>query len=395
MLTQSFQVMTHLIESGQDAWNDAIYGAALTTAGIYRTKGSDGKDGSRATARGQRKLFLRLGFLTETDRIFTITRAGQELLGAEDNITLRKALWRKAMLNLQLEDDGGNLSHPYRILLRLVGDFPGIETKKLLLALEAVNDSEHEYIRIKALAELDFEEIVRELAIGTANAANAVKVFPSIAEQVGDITRTQRHSFLIGNALSTEDGLLESEPVPTNRPRRPPRRTQPTAVTPQTIAAIPNFNPQQTNPVDLNAAIEIRRQRTISHHNAVRSLAELLVENGYTIHENPYDCLGFKPNTGGLLGEIKTLDGSISDELRQSEKALGQLKAYSYYDIPDNLKAPGYVEIAFFSERPTDDTIGFLRHCHVKTAWLENGHWFTTDLSGNIVNFLPDSVFDG
>ncbi|PCI36440.1 MAG: hypothetical protein COB50_04710, partial [Thiotrichales bacterium] len=49
---------------------------------------------------------------------------------------------------------------PYRILDWLVNTYSGIETNKLLLALEAKNDSEEEYSRISNLVERSFDEIV-------------------------------------------------------------------------------------------------------------------------------------------------------------------------------------------------------------------------------------------
>ena len=91
------------------------------------------------------------------------------------------------MLALALPDQHGRVSHPYRILLRLVSDNPGIEIRKLMLAFEARDDSAAEYERVTDLIGMDFLALRQAIGVEQASAANAVKILPSIAVQVGDI----------------------------------------------------------------------------------------------------------------------------------------------------------------------------------------------------------------
>jgi hypothetical protein len=143
----------------------------------------------------------------------------------------------------------------------------------------------------------------------------------------------------------------------------------------------------------LAGAIEIRKRRTIAHHGAVVSFAKLLAAHGYTTYENPYDCLGYKNRKGGILAEVKTLDGSRPDERRQAEKALGQLKGYKYFNVVDNLQRPRLIEVAAFSDKPDKSTIDFMKENGVQPAWLQESQWLTTDRSGNGTNLLPDALF--
>ncbi|MBK7971717.1 MAG: hypothetical protein IPK08_23800 [Bacteroidetes bacterium] len=95
------------------------------------------------------------------------------------------------LCSLELKELMVKLVIPYRILLKLTQDKPGIETSKLMLALEAENDSQEEYERILALSELEFISILEEINISEHQARNAVKILPSFAVQAGDI-RKQR-----------------------------------------------------------------------------------------------------------------------------------------------------------------------------------------------------------
>ena len=193
------------------------------------------------------------------------------------------------MFHLRLPGSDGNLSHPYRIMIRLVADRPGIETSKLLLALEAIDDTPSEYVRILALADLDTPEIIARLGIGEANARNAVKILPGIAEQVGDISRHDKHTFLLSHKTSTEDSLIETGDEEFEKTQS--STSLPIPVDPAAISPLPNFGEATESVVDLAAAIEMRKRRTVAHHNTVISIAKLLGQSGYIIYERPYDCL--------------------------------------------------------------------------------------------------------
>ena len=97
--------------------------------------------GYLTVSRDIRRFFELLGFIIVfPDKKARLSPAAKQLLGTEST-DLRKELWKNAMLQLGLEGTGGEISHPYRILLKIVNTFPGIETPKLMMALEAENES--------------------------------------------------------------------------------------------------------------------------------------------------------------------------------------------------------------------------------------------------------------
>jgi hypothetical protein len=293
------------------------------------------------------------------------------------------------MLQLPLTDGAGNVSHPYRILLRLVADNPGIETLKLLLALEARDDGPQEYARITALSKLNFPGILKAIKVGEANARNAVKIIPGIAEQVGDIRRRRNNTtVLVGADATTEDGpVVDVSPAEYERTQPP----APVAIAPDDIAPIPNFGPIGAADVDLTAAHALRQKRTILHQRTTVSIARVLGGAGFTTYANPYDCLAHKTGRGSLLIEVKTLDGSRADERRQSEKALGQLRGYRFFSLSAPLRQPRLVELVAFSQRPSDDAAAFLYDSGVSSVWLEGPQWVGAYPNGQITNFAPDA----
>ncbi len=296
--------------------DDAAFGAALARAGLYtdRTGGDveqmllreqqkpPSSQGTRTVAREMRRTLQVCGFL-HGDRGggWQVTERGQEVLGAVGHVALH-ALWRDAVLALILEDDGGTVSHPYRILLRLVSDNPGIESRKLLLALEARDDSAAEYRRVSRLAAMDFQAIRQELAIGEANAANAVKILPSIAVQVGDIIKSQNLAYPLAFPVVAEDGVELANSQMAARGATPARRKiAPKEATAATIAATPNYAEGGQTLVDLADNIALRQRRTAQHQALVRRMAATLAAASFNLFENPFDCLARRPHIALLI----------------------------------------------------------------------------------------------
>lgn len=118
-------------------------------------------DRSYETTPRDLKFFFRLlGFIVLfPDQRVQITPLGIQLLN-ELNASNRILIWKTAFLQIGLEGRDGEISHPYRMLLKIVNTFPGIETKKLMLALEAENDSAEEFERISNLSQLTLEQII-------------------------------------------------------------------------------------------------------------------------------------------------------------------------------------------------------------------------------------------
>jgi hypothetical protein len=397
-LTAALSLAQVLVAENQHYNDDVVFGAALVNAGIYtfRNKAltvaqnlaqealkAASSQGFQTAARDVRRFFA----LADLVRVVpALSQLGNDIIASAGNAPLRNALWREAMLQLGLTDALGNTSHPYRILLRLVADRPGIETFKLLLALEARDDGPPEYARILGLADLPFDQIVAAVGIGVANARNAVKVLPGIAEQVGDIKRDGGRAYPLSHSGVSEDSLIEQETPPDFAASQP---AAPMALDPANIAPIPNFAAADAVNVDLAAAIQLRNRRIVEHQQTVVSIAQLFDSFGYTTYANPYDCLAHRDQVGGILVEVKTLDGSKADERRQSQKALGQLRGYAYYSVQPQLRAPKLLEVAAYSAPPSD-SVPFMGVNEVYSAWRDNGQWKVADLQGNISNFLPD-----
>lgn len=397
-LTTALAVIDSLNGRNLTVSDDGVFGTELANVGVYtfRNLATSIKDrlkaerqkptsnqGFRTAARDIRRFFCISGLITAN---YTLTSKGKELIAAAVGTPLNLALWRDAMLQTRLTVNN-ETSHPYRILLRLVDEFPAIATSKLLLALEAKNDSEKEFLRLRKLAALPTEQIVQKIQITSNNAKNAIKILPAIAEQVGDINRTKGKVIPLSPCSASEDEFYVSQ----DYPKKLTKQVDP--IDPNSIAKIPNFNEQVKSNFDLSAGIAIRKKRTIRHQETVLSFAKLLAEKGYKIFEHPYDCLGVKEETGSILSEIKTLDGSKPDERKQSIKALGQLRGYEFFNVSAEKKIPKLSEVIAFDAVPSVETIGFANHNAIKVAWFENNHWATTDLSGNTVKLEPDSLF--
>lgn len=150
--------------------------------------------GYLTVARDIKRLFQLLGFLTVfDDKSGTLSTHAIQLISAPTN-EIKKELWKNSFMQLGIEGVDGEISHPYRILLKLVQEKSGIETKKLMLALEAENNSFEEYERIIKLSDLALDEIIESTGTTESMAKNAVKILPGIAEQLGDIERRGNNS---------------------------------------------------------------------------------------------------------------------------------------------------------------------------------------------------------
>ena len=165
-LTRGLQVFADLEQREEDLNDDEVVGISLARAGVYTFRTKDrtldealeielqkprSSRGTHTAARDLRRMFLLAGFL-EQDKSgrLMISESGHQLLGL--NAADRKAdllpLWGGALRNMPLRDASGDVSHPYRILLRLVDARPGIAKRYLALALEARDDSGDEFDRL-------------------------------------------------------------------------------------------------------------------------------------------------------------------------------------------------------------------------------------------------------
>lgn len=153
--------------------------------------------GYLTVARDIRRFFELLDFIEiDENKTVKLKPLAHRLL-EEDSNDKKRELWKKGFLQLKLSSSDGRTSHPYLILLRLIENKKKIETAKLMLALEAEDDTEEEFNRILDLSERSIPEIIEYIGTTESMARNAVKILPGIAQQLGDIKRENDISVLI------------------------------------------------------------------------------------------------------------------------------------------------------------------------------------------------------
>lgn len=383
---------------------DENFGEQLTRQGIYtyrdKTLSIDqflqrekqkptSNRGYLTVSRDIRRFLELLGFIVvlDSDKNSRLTTIGKQLL-ADTSAEEARQLWKNALLQLGLEGTDGEISHPYRILLKIVNTFPGIETPKLMLALEAENDSEEEFERISALIQVSIEQIIQETGTSESMAANAVKILPGIAEQLNDIERISNRSYPVGHIFVTEDEIsTEEEPdVPTKE------RVTFREVTSGDIAKDPSIKVVSSVSIDLSDAIRTRQKRLAEHQEIVRLLAVLNEKYGFKLFEGKFDCLGIKGDKA-LLYEVKTILESITDQEKQTIKGVGQLKYYKFSIVKQQMGLFDIREILVLSMKPDTGMIDFCTAENIAVIWREGDsfHIFNVQKDGDD-NFVPDKL---
>ena len=360
--------------------NDNNYGRQLTIEGVYTYRetalsveeyfqsqqdNSSSYRGYETASRETRRFFQYLGFLIiDEDKNGTLSPLANQLLETETD-EKRREIWKTALLQLTLEADG-EISHPYRILLRLVNTFPGIETSKLLLALEAENDSDEEFERIAGFIDLPLEEIVENVGTTRRTADNAVKILPGIAVQLGDIERIRKRAGSRAypvNQIVTEDGIITEGQTETARRTAPIRQ-----VTAEEIAPTPNFQDIPSIPIDPTEANRMRQKRFTEHQQIVRLLGRINVDHGFEIFEDRFDCVATKSDTV-LLYEVKTILESFTDQEKQTLTAVGQLKYYEFSEVQPKWHDANIEQIVVFSQKPHSQIVEFCTAENIIVVW--------------------------
>lgn len=120
---------------------------------------------------------------------------------------------------------------------------------------------------------------------------------------------------------------------------------------------------------DLSTGINIRKKRTERHQDIVKMLALDLLREGYSLYEDPIDCYAQKEGKTSLLFEIKTLDGTKSDEKKQMLKALSQVLYYERFKAPsdDEIK-----KVIVFEQKISDEYIDFLEKLNISVVWIDD-----------------------
>lgn len=402
-LYHALEIVQELVD-GEIQLTDENFGEKLTLEGVYTYRNKSlsieeflekelekpsSNRGYLTVARDIRRLFELLGFLTvHPDKSAELSPGAIELLNAETEEN-KIVFWKNSFQQLGLEGTDGEISHPYRILLKLVKKFPGIETKKLMLCLEAENDSEEELKRVFELAELSVDEIIDETGTSKYMAANAVKILPAVADQLDDIERINHKAYPTSETIVTEDEIVTEEHDELAKIKYRSKSTV-RSVTSEEIATDPTFSSGKSVNIDLADAINIRQQRLAEHQEVVRLLARLNEEANLELFEGKFDCLAVN-RSKALLYEVKTILNNSSDQEKQTVKGVGQLKFYKYSIVYQEMGYEDIDEFLVFSQKPIKEICDFCLNEDIIVVWRNGDHFlFLDEENGDEEDFDPN-----
>jgi hypothetical protein len=352
-LRQTLETIRDLNDEGDDVGDDGVLGYELARHEIYTFRGPDlplaqrivleqtkprGSQGPRTAAREMRRTLLYLGWLAAN---WELTPRGLSLLDTAAGSEDERAEWQRALLDLAV-GEGEDVSHPVRILLRLVDDHNIVERQGAELALEARDDSEQEYQRINMLLDLPEGERVRGMGTTSYQVANARKILPSFAEQANLIHRSSSaapYALTEAGRAALGEGFtgrpVELRPAVRSLRRRrtagAPRRLRVGDVAHRAPAEPEGW--RSLSHEEQIAATRLRFERTARHQQLVSDLLALLSEDEVELFEDgsSYDLLRVPVVPAPLtIFEVKTLE---SDDLTQTRLAIGQLFSYEHLNV--------------------------------------------------------------
>ncbi len=165
------------------------------------------------------------------------------------------------------------------------------------------------------------------------------------AQQVRTETRMKSRRVSSGNIASagTEDGFDE--------------------------VAIPSRD--DLDPEAMAQAIRTRKKRLQVHNEIAREVATLYENKGASLYEHPFDCLAVVKNCGYLV-EVKTLDGTSPDEVKQVRGSLAQLLYYESFALNPDWGVGSVTKIACFESKPNDEHVVWLNSFGVQVIWKQD-----------------------
>jgi len=401
-LQTALVVFAELSSTDSDLGDDGVVGRALARAGVYTFRGSfrsvaaalreesakpKSNQGTRTCARDLRRLFELLRFLeADVNGDLRLAPYGQLMLNAlADGSNDSRRIWAVALDELLLTTDEGS-SHPYRILRRLAAEGPATVLSKLALALEARDDSEGEFARILGLANRsDWVDRLTASGVSAAQIANAAKILPALARQLGHLD-VQGAAPAVANNI----GSIGSE-VAAGTARRTTRGNGRT-----TNADSIGADPVGPSTDDLNddrfadpqETAALRHARVVRHQELVRWMAHILSSSGFALSENPFDILATKDGDSSILVEAKSLASGGADEATQVRAAIGQLTYYAGINVPVFSPPRRMVQVALFENRIAEVHSLLLEALGIAVAWREGELLCTSAGSGQLREIL-------
>lgn len=330
-------VFAALAEKDVDLADEVLVGDALARGRAYRFRGHAdsedieellaaehakmrGRQGTRAMARDLRRTFEGLDLLAPLAGVLRPTPDALRLveLGSDPMAPEAHAIWRRAFHELTITDRDGT-SHPYRILLRLAGERPGIQKSLLGLALEARNDSEAEFRRLLALVDGNAGTPAWEkLGVTRAQRANSIKILPAVAEQLRELVIVDgcAHVALQDPLEPREERRRRSTGAVRSRRRRYERNRD------------RGNRPKVNQPSHRSYDPDLTAARYQSHERCLAAF-DALITASLDRWEGDYDLVV----DGGaelLLAEVKTIRADAENQVRLG---LGQLLYYEHFDV--------------------------------------------------------------
>lgn len=384
-----------LNEAAEDVGDDGVLGYELTRRGINTLREAPdlpleeririvqarrpSRQGPRTAARELRRTLRYLGWLDDN---WDLTDEGSAFLNTSAGSEDERAAWQRALLDLALADPDDNVSHPVRILLRLVADHEIVERRGTELALEARDDTEGEYQRITALVELSDSDRLRTLETTAYQVANARKILPAFAKQANLIHRNSRSApytlteagrAALGEGFASRAVALRPavRSTRTRRARGTPHRIRPgdverpTAGTPEGWALLSHE--------EQIAATRLRFERTARHQDLVAELLELLDERGIELFEDAssYDLLRVPEADAAItILEVKTLE---ADDLTQTRLAVGQLLSYEHLNVRPRWEGRDIERAVVYERRVDEELATFLNSIEIGAFAVAEG----------------------
>jgi hypothetical protein len=390
-LAEGLAIIDRLNQEGANSKSYDVLGEALVRGAVLGTghvkqpvdkylreqrskQGGSSYQSHQTGARGIREQYRMLGLIDDSGIRVELTEAGRRVasFAGEQLDEAKREYWRRLIRNISHPGRDGVRSHPYQVLLRLVGKKPGITRAKCALALEARDDSEEELDRIAGLSDLGESDIRSRIGETKSNWDNAKKILPKFAEQLEDVIKVGQSFYLAagpGKGRTSDEAPVLAEEIRRTRPSR--------SVTPDTIATAGTADdfdevelPLPTvDPAVMAAAVQARRERLRRHNQLVREIAGRYASAGLALFESRYDCLA-SGDIVGILNEVKTLDGSQPDEAAQVRDCLGQLLYYEPFVKKETGDGTIY-KVAVFESKISDVHIQIMQELGIVCIWKE------------------------
>jgi len=249
--------------------------------------------------------------------------------------------------------------------------------------------------RIVELSDLGEGEIRHRVGVSKNNWDNAKKVFPSFAEQLNDVIKNGQ-SFILadgpGRALDLTVPIPEAREVRTRVPRNARR------VTVDTIGRAGTGPETESDEVEIPATIDadalangirLRRDRLRRHNLIVQEVAGRLQDAA--LFDDPFDLLAIFQDIG-ILVEVKTLDGTASDERDRVRDALSQLLYYeAFVTVPFDGEY-GIRKIACFESQISLEHQDWLNKMDIGVIWKTDEGFQGDDLSRGILRDYVEEI---